>query len=148
LDRNWTRQDMPFTKGSRTDTIIAVSLDLTNRKAYALSVPRDLRVEIPDHGTSRINDAYRFGGIPLTLETIQNFLDVSFDYYAIIKLGAVHRLVDAVGGLDVNVEKEMDYDDNWGHLHVHLKIGKQHLDGEAVEGYARFRHDNEGDFGR
>src|SRR5262249_4067141 len=77
LDRNWTRKGMPYTKDVRSDTMIVVSLDLARRKAYALSVPRDLRVEIPDHGYSRLNDAYRFGKIPLTIETIQNFLGVT-----------------------------------------------------------------------
>jgi LCP family protein required for cell wall assembly len=148
LDRNWTRKGMPYTKGVRSDTMIVLSLDLTQRKAYALSVPRDLRVEIPDHGHSRINDAHRFGGIALTIETIQNFLGVTLDYYAIIKLGAVRRLIDAVGGIEVDVEKDMDYDDNWGQLHIHLKQGPQHLSGEQTEGYMRFRHDAEGDFGR
>jgi polyisoprenyl-teichoic acid--peptidoglycan teichoic acid transferase len=148
LDRNWTRKGMPYTKEVRSDTMIVVSLDLPRRKAYALSVPRDLRVEIPDHGHSRINDAHRFGGIALTIETVQNFLGVHLDYYAIVKLGAVRRLVDAVGGIDVEVEKDMDYDDNWGQLHIHLKQGPQHLSGEEIEGYMRFRHDNEGDFGR
>jgi LCP family protein required for cell wall assembly len=148
LDRNWTREGMPYTKRVRSDTMIVVSLDLAQRKAYALSVPRDLRVEIPDHGYSRINDAHRFGGIALTIETVQNFLGVTLDYYAIVKLGAVRTLVDAVGGLEIDVEKDMDYDDNWGQLHIHLKEGRQPLTGEQVEGYMRFRHDNEGDFGR
>jgi LCP family protein required for cell wall assembly len=148
LDRNWTRKGMPYTKDVRSDTMLVVSLDLPRRKAYALSVPRDLRVEIPDHGHSRINDAHRFGGIPLTIETVQNLLGVRLDYYAIVKLGAVRRLVDAVGGIDVEVEKDMDYDDNWGQLHIHLKQGPAHLDGEQIEGYMRFRHDSEGDFGR
>jgi len=148
LDRNWTRQGLPYTKNVRSDTMIVLSLDLIRRKAYALSIPRDLRVEIPDHGYSRINDAHRHGGIALTLETVQNFLGTSLDYYAVIKIGAVRTLVDAVGGLEIEVEKDMDYDDNWGQLHIHLKEGMQHLDGEQVEGYMRFRHDPEGDFGR
>jgi LCP family protein required for cell wall assembly len=148
LDRNWTRQGMPYTKDVRSDTMIVISLDLARRRAYALSVPRDLRVEIPDHGHSRINDAHRYGGVPLTLETVQNFLGITLDYYAIVKLGAVRRLVDAIGGLTLDVEKDMDYDDNWGQLHIHLKQGRQLLNGEQIEGYMRFRHDNEGDFGR
>jgi polyisoprenyl-teichoic acid--peptidoglycan teichoic acid transferase len=148
LDRNWTNQNMPYTKNARTDSMIAVSLDLDSKQVSALSIPRDLRVEIPDHGYHKINDAHRLGGVPLVLGTIQQFLGVGMDYYVIVKLDAVRRFVDAIGGLTVDVEKDMDYDDNWGHLHIHLKKGVQHLNGEQVEGYMRFRHDAESDFGR
>ena len=53
-------------------------------------------------------------------------------------------MVDALGGVDVNVEHEMHYDDNWGHLHVHLKPGFQHLNGDQAVGFARYRHGNAG----
>jgi hypothetical protein len=70
------------------------------------------------------------------------------DYFVVVKLGAVQRFVDAIGGITVDVEKDMSYDDNWGQLHIHLKKGVQPLNGEQVEGYMRFRHDAESDFGR
>jgi LCP family protein required for cell wall assembly len=148
LDRNWTDRDLPYSKGTRTDTMMVVSLDLPSQRAWVLSVPRDMRVEIPDHGFSKINDAYRFGGVDLVLETVDQFVGVRMDYYVLVKLGAVQRFVDAIGGVTVDVEKDMDYDDNWGQLHIHLKQGSQHLTGEQVEGYMRFRHDAESDFGR
>jgi LCP family protein required for cell wall assembly len=148
LDRNWTNRNMPYTKNTRTDTMMAVSLDLVSREVQVLSIPRDLRVEIPGHGFNKINDAHAIGGVPLALETIQQFLGVSLDYYVVVKLGAVGRFVDAIGGVTLDVEKDMDYDDNWGKLHIHLKKGKQLLSGEQVEGYMRFRHDAESDFGR
>jgi hypothetical protein len=58
------------------------------------------------------------------------------------------KIVDAMGGLDVNVGEAMDYDDNSGDLHIHLKSGLQHLTGSQVAGYVRFRHDPASDFGR
>ncbi len=148
LDRDWNDRDLPSSKRSRTDTMIVASLDLAAQRVTALSIPRDTRVEIPRHGVRKINDAYPCGGIDGTLATVNRFLDVPMDYYVLVKLGAVQRFVDAIGGITVDVEKEMDYDDDWGQLHVHLKQGSRHLNGAQVEGYMRFRHDREGDFGR
>jgi polyisoprenyl-teichoic acid--peptidoglycan teichoic acid transferase len=148
LDRNWTDQDLPYSRGTRTDTMMAANLDLMTEKVQVLSIPRDMRVEIPGHGFSKINDAYRFGDVDLTLETVKNFLEVPMDYYILVKLGAVQRFVDAIGGITLDVEKDMDYEDKWGKLFIHLKQGPQHLSGAQVEGYMRFRHDAESDFGR
>jgi polyisoprenyl-teichoic acid--peptidoglycan teichoic acid transferase len=148
LDRDWTDQDLPSSKQSRTDTMIVASLDLAAQRVTALSIPRDTRVEIPRHGFRKINDAYPCGGLDGTLATVNQFLGVPMDYYILVKLGAVQRFVDAIGGVTVDVEKDMDYDDDWGQLHVHLKQGSQPLSGAQVEGYMRFRHDREGDFGR
>jgi LCP family protein required for cell wall assembly len=148
LDRNWTNQGLPYTRQTRTDSMIVTSLDLLSRRVSTLSLPRDMRVEIPGHGTSKINAAHALGGVPLTVETVSQFLDVPIDYYVLVKIGAVQRLVDAIGGVTLDVEKDMDYDDNWGQLHIHLKKGVQTLDGQQVEGYARFRHDAESDIGR
>jgi polyisoprenyl-teichoic acid--peptidoglycan teichoic acid transferase len=148
LDRDWTDKDLPFSTKSRTDTMIAASLDLLSQQVTALSIPRDMRVEIPGHGFDKINDAYPSGGIDRVLETVNQFLGLRMNYYVLVKLGAVERFVDAIGGITLDVEKAMDYDDNWGQLHIHLQRGVQHLNGEQVEGYMRFRHDAESDFGR
>jgi polyisoprenyl-teichoic acid--peptidoglycan teichoic acid transferase len=148
LDRNWTNRDLPYSRGTRTDTMMVVSLDLPSQRVWVLSIPRDMRVEIPGYGMSKINDAFRFGGTNLVLETVDQFLGIRMDYYVLVKLGAVQHFVDAIGGVTLQVEKDMDYDDNWGQLHIHLKSGTQHLSGEQVEGYMRFRHDAESDFGR
>src|SRR5262249_28059929 len=91
---------------------------------------------------------YPAGGVKLTRSTVERFLGVKMDRYVLVKLGAVQRFIDAIGGITLAVEKGMDYDDNWGHLHGHLKRGAQHLKGEQVEAYLRFRHDAESDFGR
>ena len=70
------------------------------------------------------------------------------DYYVLIKIKASREVVDAIGGITVDVEKDMDYDDSWGKLHIHLKRGRQKLNGAQAVGYARYRHDEEGDWGR
>jgi polyisoprenyl-teichoic acid--peptidoglycan teichoic acid transferase len=97
----------------------------------------------------KINGAYATGGVARAEATVSAFLDdLPIDKYVVLKIDATKKLVDAVGGVDINVEKDMDYDDNWGHLHIHLKKGLQHLNGEDAVGYIRFRHDRDGDFGR
>jgi LCP family protein required for cell wall assembly len=148
LDRNWDRKNQPFTKNVRSDTMIVVSLDLNRRTVSALSIPRDSRVRIPDYGLHKINDAHQIGGVDLAIDTVREFLEIPIDYYVVVKLGAVEKVIDAMGGLQIDVEKEMKYDDSWGHLHIDLKAGPQRLSGHQVEGYMRFRKDAEGDYGR
>ncbi|MBI3910882.1 MAG: LCP family protein [Armatimonadetes bacterium] len=149
LDRNWTRDNMPFTSNARTDTMMLASLDLHRRIVSVISIPRDTRVRMPGTGVyARINEAHSRGGVRYAVDAVEEFLGVKIDYYVIIKQEAIEKAIDAIGGLDIKVEDQMDYDDNWGHLHVHLKPGYQRLRGEQVVGYMRFRHDAEGDFGR
>jgi LCP family protein required for cell wall assembly len=148
IDRNWTNRNLPYSDDARSDTMLVLSLDLRQRTVAVLSIPRDSRVELPDHGWQKINAAHAFGGVDLAMDTVREFLDVPIEYYIRVKIGAVEKVVDALGGVQLHVEKDMQYDDNWGQLHVDLKGGDQRLTGKQAEGYMRFRHDGEGDFGR
>jgi len=149
VDDSWTDSDEVYTSQSRSDTNVAVNIDLATKNIGVLSIPRDVWVEIPKVGHAKLNEAIADGGPERTEATlVQNFGMPAFDYYVVLKIDATKNIVDAIGGIDVNVEKSMDYDDNWGHLHIHLKKGYQHLNGEQTVGYIRFRHDPEGDFGR
>ncbi len=166
LDENRDLRGIGYTKGSRTDTIFVLSLNRHAKRLGILSIPRDTWVYINDkYGYGKINSVYanafwdeydksgdyekaQQAGIMQLRKTIQDFLGVNVDYYVLLKIKAVKELVDAIGGVTVDVEKDMDYDDNWGKLHIHLKKGKQKLKGEELVGYARFRHDAEGDWGR
>lgn len=148
-DDNWTENDEVFTALTRSDTNIAVSIDLKSKNVGVLSIPRDLWMDIPKVGYAKLNEAIADGGPERTEATLEkNLRTPPFDYYFVLKIDATKNIVDAIGGLDVNVEKDMDYDDSWGHFHVHLKKGFQHLNGDQTVGYIRFRHDEEGDFGR
>jgi LCP family protein required for cell wall assembly len=114
-----------------------------------LSIPRDTRAETPGHrGWRKINSAYALGGPPLTIQTVENLLDVRIHYY--VKLGpqSFAKLIDAVGGVWVDVERDMKYHDWWGDLYIDLKRGRQLLDGQQAMGYVRFRYDALGDIGR
>lgn len=133
---------------SRTDTLIAVSFDPRAHRITALSIPRDTRAPIPGHGTQKINAAHAYGGAPLTLRTVEDFLGVPFPYYIeVTERGLVH-LIDAVGGVTIRIDKDLNYDDNWDGLHIHLRKGNRRLGGMAAMEYARFRHDALGDIGR
>jgi len=149
LDVNWTERDIMYTKGARSDTIFVVSLSLADRSVSILSIPRDTRVQIGKNGGyDKINAAYSIGGVELARETVEHFLGVPMDHYVVLRVQGTRTLVDKLGGIPVDVEKDIDYDDNWGHLHVHLKKGWQRLNGEQAVGYARFRYDEEADWGR
>ena len=149
VDYNHDTKGMPFSKGARSDTIIVLSLQADSWKVSALSIPRDLRVYLSDdYGYDKINAAFSYGGARFARQVVARFLGVPIDYVMVVKVGAARELVDSLGGLRVRVEKDMDYDDNWGDLHIHLKKGVQRLNGRQVVGYSRFRHDEESDFGR
>jgi LCP family protein required for cell wall assembly len=149
IDDSWTDKDEVYTSQSRSDTNIAVSIDLHSHNIGVLSIPRDLWVDIPKSGYGKLNEAIEDAGPERTEATlVRNLGTPAFDYYIVLNINATQAVVEAIGGLDVNVEKTMNYDDNWGHLHIHLKKGPQHLNGEQTVGYIRFRHDEEGDFGR
>jgi LCP family protein required for cell wall assembly len=133
---------------SRTDTLIAATFDPAGRRVYLLSVPRDTRASIPGHGTTKINAAHAWGGAPPAIRTTENFLGVRFPYYIEITERGLVRLIDAVGGVNVHIERDLNYDDNWDGLHIHLKKGYRRLGGKAAMEFARFRHDPLGDIGR
>lgn len=148
LDNNWTEQDIVYTKGARTDTIMIANFNLDKKTVGLLSIPRDSRVYIPGYYEDKINAAYSLGGIELAKKTVTEVCKVPIDYYVVVRTQALPKLVDALGGVETYVEKDMDYDDNWGHLHIHLKEGWQTIDGDRAVQYSRFRKDDEGDLGR
>jgi len=132
----------------RTTVLIGASFDPASRHVYLLSIPRDTRTTVPGHGTMKINAAYARGVAPLAIRTTENLLGVSFPYYiAIPERGFVH-LIDAVGGINIHIDKDLNYDDNWDGLHIHLRKGYRRLGGKAAMEFTRFRHDAMGDIGR
>lgn len=134
----------------RSDTLMIATLDPKKNQAALLSLPRDTRVKIKGHGYDKINAAYAYGGHNLTKGTVEGFLGVPMDHYVIINIQAFQRIIDAIGGIDIDVEKRMYYEDPWdddGGLVINLQPGMQHMDGKTAITYVRFR-DEEGDIGR
>lgn len=133
----------------RTDTIIVAAIDLESRRANAISIPRDTRVMIPGHGYQKINAAYTFeGGPQLVAQTVANLLNVDIHYYAKTNIAGLKGVVDTVGGVEIDIEKNMYYRDRRGGLYINLKKGHRHLDGDKALQYVRFRHDRMGDLWR
>ena len=115
--------------------------------AALLSVPRDTRVKIKGHGWDKINAAFAYGGQKLTRETVQDFLGIKINNYVLVDFQGFKGLVDAVGGVDINVEKRMYYYDPYDGFEIDLRPGMQHMDGKTAMQYVRYR-DEEGDIGR
>ncbi|MCR5559096.1 LCP family protein [Schwartzia sp. (in: firmicutes)] len=134
----------------RSDTLMLVTLNEQKKSASVLSIPRDTRTVIDDNGYDKINHAYAYGGHDCTQKAVEHLLNVPVDYYVMIDLHAFERIIDAIDGIDLEVEKRMYYEDPWddnGGLVIDLYPGMQHLDGERAMEYVRFR-DEEGDIGR
>lgn len=151
IDYNTDEKGIQYTKHARSDTVFVISIDRKAEGLSMVSIPRDMRVNIPTHGWDKLNAAYALkanGAVDLAKQTVENFLGIKIDHTIVIKPYAAEHFVDALGGVDLDVEENMDYDDHWGNLHIHLKKGYQHLNGKQAVGYIRFRHDAEGDRGR
>ena len=136
----------------RTDTMIVVTVDPATKTAGILSIPRDLWVTVPGFGEHKINTAhfigdmekYPGGGPALAKKTVRNLLGIPIDYYVRVNFTGFERLIDAVGGITVDVEKAIDDDKypdgNYGYTEVHIAAGIQHMDGKTALQYARSRH--------
>jgi len=96
----------------------------------------------------KINHAYAFGGKDLLIKTVSQFLELPIHFYAVADFNGFVKIIDELGGVEINVEKEMQYIDKAGGLNIHLYPGRQLLDGEKTLEYIRFRHDKLGDLGR
>ena len=134
----------------RSDTLMLAAVDEEQGRATLLSIPRDTRVEVGTYGYDKINHAYAFGGHEMTLAAVDKIVGVPVTHYVLIDTSAFERIVDAVGGVDIDVEKRMHYEDPWddnGGLVIDLQPGEQHMTGAQAIQYVRYR-DGEGDIGR
>lgn len=133
----------------RTDSMLLISFNTADKGVCVLSIPRDTRVQIPNHdGYEKINHAYAYGGEELACQTVANFLNVPIHKYVSMDSKGFMQVVDTLGGIGVFVENDMDYDDDKQGLSIHLKKGYQKLNGENCLKYVKFRNDELGDIGR
>ena len=137
--------------GFRTDTVIYVNI--VGNKVYMVNIPRDLFLHRYEVG---INEVYAFGpkifGGMNRAEHVQRavseLMGVPIDYYAVINIDIFEKLVDAVGGVDLDVPYRMLYEDQAGGLNIDLQPGFQHLNGEEAAGFIRYRQTQRGDIDR
>ncbi|MFV0557463.1 MAG: LCP family protein [Enterococcus sp.] len=132
------------TEQGRSDAMMVATVNPTEEKTTIVSIPRDTYVEIVGKGTQdKINHAYAFGGAGMAMDTVQNYLEVPIDHYAVINMEGIEQLVDAVGGIEVANEQEFE---NLGHTYAYGQIT---LTSENVLGYINMRYDDpKGDYGR
>src|SRR5215207_10512151 len=127
--------------GTRTDTIMLVRLVPGTGQVKLLSVPRDLLIEIEPGVKDRINAAYFYGGVEQTIGALENYAEVPIDHYAIVDFEGFSEVVDAMGGVEVDVEDE--FPSRW-----RMGNGLQNLDGRNALLYARYRGTAGGDLDR
>jgi LCP family protein required for cell wall assembly len=133
----------------RSDTMIVVNINKENGALHLLSIPRDTRVIIQGHkGAEKITHAFFYGGSSLAVKTVEQLLQIPIHQYIVIDWQAFIEVVDILGGVDLYVENDMDYEDPYADLAIHLNKGYQHLDGNKAGQYVRFRSDELGDIGR
>lgn len=141
-----------LTKGEtpRSDSMLVASFDPTTKKVHLFSILRDTYVKIPGHGSDRLNAALSIGGPNLSMKTISELTGLDIQYYVYADFQGFIKLVDAIGGVDFYVEKDMDYESaaDKHMFDIHLKKGQQHLDGDHALQYVRFRHDRLSDYTR
>ncbi|WP_038018023.1 LCP family protein [Synechococcus sp. PCC 7335] len=131
-----------------SDTMLLLRFDPSNESVSVLSVPRDTRTNVGGVVT-KINEANLQGGPALSAQSVSELLGgVSIDRYVRINVQGVEKLIDAIGGVVVNVPKDMKYQDDAQHLYINLKAGQQRLNGNQALQFLRFRYDNNGDIGR
>jgi LCP family protein required for cell wall assembly len=145
--------------GTRSDTMIVVSVDQASKSASMLSIPRDLWVDIPGHGSQRINTAYFFGeqdkpgagGPPLAKTTVSKLLGIPIDYFVQVDFNGFRQIVDAIGGVTLDVKKPLidsEYPtEDFGVKRLYIPAGVQRMDGKTALEYARSRH-ADSDLGR
>lgn len=132
----------------RSDTLMLLKIDGTNKTVDGVSIPRDAVVEIPGHGFAKVNSAYGYGGPKLVTQTVERLLGVKVDAYVSVNFDEFAKLIDRFGGVKITVDEDMQYADKAGNLNINIKKGTQVLDGQAALDFVRFRHDNLADLGR
>ncbi|WP_110112036.1 LytR family transcriptional regulator [Bacillus sp. CGMCC 1.16541] len=128
----------------RSDSLILLTVNPGDQSMKMVSIPRDTRTEIIGKGKQdKINHAYAFGGVDMSIKTVENFLDIPIDYYVQVNMESFKDIVDAVGGVTVTNNLDFTYDGE------HFQKGTLKLNGEKALKYSRMRYeDPRGDFGR
>ncbi|WP_274649408.1 LCP family protein [Paenibacillus humicola] len=128
----------------RSDTIILMAVNPAKKSILMFNIPRDTRTDIVGHGTvDKINHAYAFGGVNMSIQTIERFLDYPVDYYIKVNMEGFARLIDLIGGVEVDNPFAFNYEQ-----HTFAK-GHLTLNGDEALLYSRMRYDDpRGDLGR
>lgn len=132
---------------ARSDLMLVAKLDFANNRISGISIPRDTLASPKGYRNHKINAYHLIGGPELSERAVESILPLEIDRVIVLNYQAFEDMVDLVGGVEVDVPKKMDYDDDRGGLHIHLKKGVQRLGGKEAVGFVRFRHTDD-DFRR
>jgi LCP family protein required for cell wall assembly len=129
---------------SRSDTIILVRLDPDKDATTVMSLPRDLKIEIPGHGTDKINAAYAVGGPALTVKTVKSLLHIPINHVVNLNFGGFQRAVNRIGCVFTDVDRRYFNDNSYGpdYAVIDIKPGYQKLCGSDALDYVRYRHED------
>ncbi len=121
------------------DSVLVVSINEDEKSASILQIPRDTYAEYTERDYKKINGTLSALGESGTKDFFSSALGVPIQHFAVVKLDLFCKMVDAIGGVDVDVPQKMDYHDPTQNLHISLEQGKQHLDGKTAEHFVRYR---------
>ena len=137
--------DLGRTEQGRSDTMMIVTVNPNTEQTSILSIPRDTYTEIVGRGTmDKINHAYAFGGVSMSINSVQNLLDIPIDYYVEVNMQGVKDIVDTLGGIQVTPPLSFNYEG-----YTFTEGQSVTLDGDTALAYSRMRYDDpNGDYGR
>lgn len=125
---------------ARSDSMILARYNKEDDIVAMISIPRDTRVEIANYGYDKINSAVaRKEGIPLAMDTVSKLLDIPVHYYVELDFKGMEKIIDIVGGVEIDVPRDMYYPDPTQNLYINIKKGKQILDGKNSVDFVRYR---------
>ena len=128
----------------RTDTMILAHYNAENKKINLVSIPRDTLIKI-NGKNQKINAAHAIGGVNYTVDAVEKLLDIQIDYYGKINYEGFVKVIDAIGGVDMDITRKMDYDDPTQDLSIHFEKGTAvHLNGKKAEEFFRWRKNTDG----
>lgn len=131
----------------RTDTMMLVCVDKDNKLVNITSIPRDTRIKIKGK-YHKLNACVPYGGLDLLFEKIEELTGAPIHYYAKVDFEGFREVIDILGGVEIDVAKDMKYKDPAQNLNINIKAGLQVMDGKTAEGYVRYRRYVEGDVER
>ncbi len=128
----------------RTDTIMVLNYNPQNKNLHIVSIPRDTLINV-NGKNAKINSAYEIGGYSKIKSEVENLLDININYMVKIDYTAFDEIIDAIGGVDMKIDRNMIYDDPVQNLHINFKAGETvDLDGKKAEEFFRWRENNDG----
>jgi polyisoprenyl-teichoic acid--peptidoglycan teichoic acid transferase len=127
--------------GARSDTIMLVRLDPSEEAIALMSLPRDLKVDIPGHGTDKINAAYDYGGPKLTLRTVKKLTGLPINHVINVSFDGFWRAVNAIGCVYADIDRRY-YNDSAEYTFIDVQPGYQRMCGREALQYVRFRHED------